>query len=296
MQGALRGSASEENCAVLVRYLVRILDQGEADIVSWEQIEVESPMYSCLYRLKRSVLRDLFPCEDTHWFMNFPVGLDRLWASLCRNQRSKLRRKYRRVLSRFGDGVEVREFSSVADLEPAISIVEQIANRSDKRRLGFGFFDTAQGRAAMTLAAKEGWLRIYILYLESKPTAFWIGTLYNRCLQADHVAYDRAWAQFSPGTFLLLDILSRLQNEDIETVDFGLGSTQLKHCFAAVPRKEMRVQIYAPTGAGIRLKLWSAAAHSGTELVRRTYCPVWVKTTLRKQFAGRRSHLGSIVP
>lgn len=285
VHGGLRGTDSEENCAAIARYLVRMLDQGEADIASWEQLEVDSPMYSALCGLRRPVLRDLFACEDTHWLMNFPPGLDRLWASLRRNQRSKQRRKYRRVLNRFADRVQVREFSSVADLEPAISIVETIASRSDKRRLGFGFFDTAQVRAEMTLAAKAGWLRIYILYLESKPAAFWIGTLYNRCLQADHVAYDQAWAHFSPGTFLLLTILSRLEDEDIQTVDFGRGGTQLKQCFAAVPRAETRVHVYAPTRAGIRLKLWTTAAHQATGLIRQTYCPVWAKTALRKRLA-----------
>jgi hypothetical protein len=60
------------------------------------------------------------------------------------------------------------------------------------------------------VAAKRGWLRIFILYLEEKPAAFWMGTIYDHCLQADQVGYDPVWGEFSPGIFLFLTILEDL--------------------------------------------------------------------------------------
>ena len=55
--------------------------------------------------------------------------------SLRRSQRSKLRRKYKKVLSSFAGKAKVRSFRSFADLEPAISDMEEIARRTDKRVL-----------------------------------------------------------------------------------------------------------------------------------------------------------------
>ena len=113
--------------------------------------------------------------------------------------------------------------------------MEEIARKSDKRRrFGFGFFDTPQIREQMSIAAEGGWLRIYVLYLENKPAAFWMGTLYDRCLQADDVGYDPAWSEFSPGIFLFLNILEDLCDADIEIVDFGRGSSQAQTVFRCV--------------------------------------------------------------
>src|ERR1019366_4954487 len=115
-----------------------------------------------------------------------------------------------------------------------------------------------------------------------KPAAFWMGTLYDRCLRADHVGYDPAWSEFSPGICLFLSILDDLRDADIEIVDFGLRSSQLKQCFAALRRVESRVHIYAPTLRGAQLKLLYAATRGATFLIRRTHCLEWARRSLWK--------------
>jgi hypothetical protein len=284
VHGSLRGRASDENCAVLVQQVVQSLDQGEADLAVWEQLGVDSPLYSCMLQLQRFPWGDHYRCHDDHRIMIFPKGLDAFLSSLCRSQRSKLRRKYQKVLDRFAGGMRVVQFRAGADLEPAISVMEEIASKSDKRRSGFGFFDTPQVREQMAIAAQGGWLRIYVLYLEDKPAAFWMGTLYDRCLQADQVGYDPIWARFSPGIFLFLNILESLQNADIETVDFGRGSSQLKQYLATLRRVEASAHIYASTMRGLQLSLLSATTHRATTLARRIYCLEGAKKLLRNHF------------
>ena len=129
-------------------------------------------------------------------------ALDAFFMSLGRSQRSKLRRKYKKVLNHFAGEVQVRWFCSLADLELAISAMEEIASKTDKRRVfGVGFFDTPQIREQMAVAAERGWLRIYILYLEEKPAAFWMG------LSTTAVCRRTMWvtipfgASFHPGFF-----------------------------------------------------------------------------------------------
>ncbi len=287
VRGALRGEASAENCAALVRQVNHSLKEGEADTAVWENLPMESPFYTLIGGQHRLLLREYFSADDDRYVMPFPKTMDELWTSLHSTQRSKLRRKYQRVWRHFAGRIQIREFSSMADLEPALAAVEQIASQSDKRSLGFGFFDTAEVREGMALAARADWLRIYVLYLEDKPAAFWMGTLYNGCLQADHVAHDRVWAHFSPGTFLLLHIIDRLQRVAVSSVDLGRGRAQLKECLGALPQPEARVQIYASTGIGIQLKLLTLSAHRATVLWRSPYFPGWVRS-LRTQLAPRR--------
>ena len=141
---------------------MRSLDEGDADVALWEQLDVQSPLYRCALRWSRFALRDHFHCIDEHWWLeNFPQGLDAFLMSRSRSQRSKLRRKYKNVLSRFAGKVQVRCFRSLMDLEPAVADMEKIASKTDKRRVyGRGFFDTPQIREQMVVAAERGWLRI----------------------------------------------------------------------------------------------------------------------------------------
>jgi hypothetical protein len=285
--GGLLGNTSKENCAALVQVVMQSLAEGDADVALWEQLDVKSALYTCALQYPNLVLRDHAPCLHDHWFMNFPKGLDALLLSLGRSQRSKLRRKYRRVLNSFDGRIQVQSFRTVADLEEAISKMEEVASKSFKRRLGQGFFDTASTREQLRVEATRGWLRVYILYFEQKPVAFWQGTLYRRCLQADHVAYDSAWSAFSPGTFLFLAILEQLRDEDIETVDFGLGNLQLHQSFGNLRQVEARVQIYAPKLVGLQLNLLHTLTHYGTGLIRRIPCLTLARKAVRDRLQAR---------
>jgi hypothetical protein len=288
--GCLLGNASQENCTAFVREVMRSLDEGEADLALWEHLDVQSPLYTCAHQLPSIALRDHSRCLDDHWFRNFPKSLDAFFMTLGRSQRSKLRRKYKKALNRFAGKLQIRCFRSLAELEPAISDMEEIASKTNKRRFGFGFFDTLQIREQMVVAAERKWLRIYILYLEGKPAAFWMGTLYDRCLQADHVGYDPVWEKFSPGIFLFLNILEDLRDEDIETVDLGRGNTQLNRCFGELRRVESPVQIHAPTLRGVQLNLLNTATHRTTVLLQRTHCLEWART-LWEQLARQRVNI-----
>lgn len=295
--GGLRGNASEDNSNALVREVIRSLEAGDGDLALWERLDVQSPLYKCALELPSLALRDHSRCLIDHWWLrHLPKALDALFMSKGGSQRSKLRRKYMSVLNRLAGEVQIRCFRSPADLGPAISDMEEIASKSDKRRLfGVGFFDTPQIRQQMALAAEKGWLRIYILYIQEKPVAFWMGTLYDRCLQGDHVGYDAAWRKFSPGIFLFLNILNELRDEDIKTVYVGYGRGQLQQCFGDLRKVESQVQIYAPTMCGLESNLLRTTTHHATEcvkiLLRRTHCFELARRGLRSELA-RQSRRG----
>ena len=62
--GALRGDASEGNCADLVREVMRSLASGEADLAVWEHLEVKSSMYRQAIRLPAFLERDHTRCQS----------------------------------------------------------------------------------------------------------------------------------------------------------------------------------------------------------------------------------------
>jgi hypothetical protein len=268
--GGLRGNGSEENCAALIKELIKSLDAGVADLALWKQLDVQSPLYDCVLKQPRFALRDYSGCLRDHWWLeNFPKGRESFLGTLGRSQRSKLQRKYKKVLNHFAGKVQIRSFRSGENLPAAITDIETIASKTDKRKIfGDGFFDTPENREHMAVAAAKGWLRLYILYLEDQPAAFWMGTVYDRCLQGDHTGYDPAWSEYSPGIFLFLNILEDLREEDIKAIDFGYGNTQLRQTFGNMRRVESRAQIYAPTFRGVELNLLRTATCRATNGVK----------------------------
>jgi CelD/BcsL family acetyltransferase involved in cellulose biosynthesis len=201
-----------------------------------------------------------------------------------------LRRKYKNVQNRFAGKVQIRCFRSPADLEQAIAEMEEIASKTDRRRVfGLGFFNTPQIREQMVVAAEKGWLRIYILYLEKKPAAFWRGTVYGHCLQGDNVGYDPVWREFSPGIFLFLNILEALPEDDIKSVDLGYGNTQFNQRLGDLRSVESRLHIYAPTLRGILLNLLNTAIPCATDcarfLLQRAHWLEWARRASRKHLA-----------
>jgi hypothetical protein len=286
--GGLLGNASEENCAAFVRQAMRSLDEGEADMALWEQLDLHSPLYNYALHWPRFALRDHFPSIDDHWWLrNFPKGLDAFLMSRSGSQRSKLRRKYKNVLTHFEGKVQVRCFRSLMDLGPAIEDMEKIASKTDRRLFGLGFFDTPQIREQMAVAAERGWLRVYILYLEERPAAFWRCTVYGGCLQGDHAGYDPVWRELSPGIFLFLNILEDFREDDIKSIDFGYGNTQFKRCLGDLRCVESRLRIYAPTLLGILLNLLNTATPCATNsarfLLQRTRCLEWARKASRNR-------------
>ena len=293
VSGSVRGNASEENCAALVEEVLKSLDEGDADLALWKHLNVQSSLYNCALRLPRFFARDHSRCFEDRWVIDSPRGLDAFVMSLGRSQRSKLRRKYKKALDRFEEKMQIYCLHSLADMDLAISDIEEISSKTTQRRVfGSGFFNTPQICKQMVVAAERGWLKIYILYLEDKPVAFWMGTLYNGYLQADYVGYDPSWKEFSPGILLFLSILEDVRDEDIKTVDLGCGDTQLQ-CFANDRYVESHVQIYASTLRGIKLNLLRTTTHRTTNyvkfLLRRTHYLAWARRTLRSQLARHRS-------
>jgi hypothetical protein len=281
--GGLLGNASKENCATLVQAVMRSLAEGDADVALWEQLDVHSALYACAVQLPSLTSRAPSHSLQDHWFMRFPKDLDAFFASLGHRQRHELRRKYKRVLTSFPGRIQVRTFRTIADLEQALPDMERIAGKSAKRQVGFGFFDTPPVREQLRAEAAKGWLRIYVLHLDGSPVAFWKGTLYGRCLQADFVGYDQSWSIFSPGTFLFLKILEDLRHEDIEDIDFGCGNGQLCHSFGNVRRPEASVRICALKLSALQWSLLHALTDYATIMIRGTPYLNWARRAVWKR-------------
>ena len=110
-----------------------------------------------------------------------------------------------------------------------------------RRRLGF--------------EAARGSLWGYILYVAGQPTAFWIGSVYKNTFFSSFMGYDPSLAQYSPGTYLLLEVIESfcVVNSDCQTIDFGLGDAAYKSLLGDSAWNEASVYLFGSTAKSIAI-------------------------------------------
>jgi hypothetical protein len=256
------------------------LRNGEADMALLQQISPESPICERALSLPGSATRDRLTKRAVHYVMKLPSSIDGGGDGPSSGHCSELRRKRkkirRNILKDFDGHIKVECFREPAELEGTIAKLEPIAAKSYQRGLGVGFQDTEQMRRRLQLCAEKGWLRIYLLTLKDKPCAFWVGTVYNGTFCSDHIGFDPQFGNYSPGMFLLTEMIEDFCKAGIREIDFGQGGGLYKERFGNSQSTEVSVCVFAPTWKGISVN----AARTATGLVEHAIRKILEHTNL----------------
>jgi CelD/BcsL family acetyltransferase involved in cellulose biosynthesis len=219
---------------------------------------MDQPLYPAT-RSQSVFVRDWAPTTEVHRAMKMPDRADEISRALSPKVRKNLAWQARKLLKDFSGKVEVRCIREPHELDAALRDAEQIARLTYQRGLGVGFADTQMLRQLLVAQAQKGWLHIYILYIDERPCAFWIGKLYNKTFHSDFMGYDPGFGKYSPGMFLVMNVMERLaagRGDDlVEDVDFGMGDAQYKSVLGTSDWQESNVYVFAPTLAGFGLNL-----------------------------------------
>lgn len=136
--------------------------------------------------------------------------------------RSGLGRK-RRKLERAGRAKFVIADAPEA-LDRALNAVLHVERNSWKQTAGTSFTaERGLARFYHRLArrcAQQGWLRVYLLYVDGQPIAHIYGTAYRNRYYALKTAYDRSYAAYSPGAVLFGFALRDAFAQQYEMFDF----------------------------------------------------------------------------
>jgi hypothetical protein len=256
--GALRGNASRDNCELLLDEILKSLSRHEADAAYLNYLRDDSELCKLARAKSKWLCRDYVLLHKDHYATDLPDSVEKFYAGLSSGSRWQAKNKQKKLLKEFGDDVVVRCFCEVAELEDLIRDVEQVSKNSYQRGLGFGFVDTPQTREQLRLKAEHGWLRAYILYVASRPWAYWIADINKETFGSDYLAYDAEFGKYSPGMVLILKVIEMLcagNLEEITRIDFATGHAQYKEVLSNQQWHETSIYIFAPSIRGIGLNL-----------------------------------------
>jgi CelD/BcsL family acetyltransferase involved in cellulose biosynthesis len=288
--GQLLGEDGNEAIAEIMKGIQTSLRQKEADAALFHHVDSQEPLHGMLENAGSILTRDYFQDSEENWKTRISGDYQAFLKSRSGNTRHNIRRYSKRLLDAFPGKVEHRIFREAKDLPAVFRDCETIAAKSYHRGLGVGFFDDAATRQLFTLAATQGWLRSYVLYLDGRPSAFWNGLLYRDTFEARVTAYDAQLSGLRPGLYLLQRLVEDLcANGSVRELDFGTGSAQYKRDMCDISRIRVSKLLFAPSFKGI------AVNGLRTPLLALTHGARWILTRLgffakiRKEWRSRLS-------
>jgi hypothetical protein len=252
--GGLRGEASSEDCRKFVREIIKCLKNGEADIALLQYVDADSALFRCAKSEPKFLFRDHFTPLRPHRKRKLPGSIEQLYAESSQGGK-QFRRVAKRLSNEFPGQVRVHRFEALADLDRTLAVVEEIAKKTWQRKvssIGFNIMDASLLEVLKT-EAEGGHLRVYTLYLGGEPCAFWIGAVYQRTFFSDFLGYDPDYARYSPGTYLLSQIMEEFCSQGLEEIDFGFSDEEYKKRFGNVMWQDTSVHMFAPSPMGLTL-------------------------------------------
>lgn len=291
--GGLRGSLARDSTEALVKEALKTVRCGEAEVIVFELVAVDSQLYRTLGALPKRFERGFHCAQHNRYRMQLPRNSHELHGMIPANQRSNYLRKGRKLVRDFSGDVSYRWYTQAS---PAMyRDLEFVAARSYQRGKGVGFQDTPQLRGWWEFAGSKGWLRVCILYVAGKPRAFFTGVAHCGILWGDYMAYDRQFASYSPGMYLLLRSFGELcdcrEEHGIREINLGPGDSDLKALLSSSSKQESSTYLYAPTLRGVALNLILSlvflADGSARKFLARGSLLARTARRLRREHAGR---------
>jgi Acetyltransferase (GNAT) domain len=272
VHGGLLGSLLDGDAEILVRHVVGWLAAGKADAAMFHCVPIDSPIYRAAASLPSFLWADHVTHPQAHRIRDLSNMTGAFLASLPSRERTYQRQRQRMLFNDFGKKMRIDHFHNIADVDRLMADAEAVARASYQRRLGVGFSATPDTRRWLEFEAKRGGLRGYLLYLDDKPSAFWIGTLSNNVFLSEYLAFNPVHGRYSPGSYLLIKAMEEMcedpRGADVARIDFGIGDAIYKARLGNQSWLESSVYIYAPTIKGLWVNALRTSASLTTRMAR----------------------------
>ena len=262
IMGGRMGRQSAAIDKLLVLQLRNALRDTGVDLLCFQRL----PLQSELFREIQGAPGLLMKHRVQHIFCYSVVPLTapegKRARALSGKNRREVRRKTRILERAFPEKTRFQCFSDPAELEAGLHDATAVRLTTWQHHLVGCAPDTWQGRDNLAFCARQGWLRIYVMYVEESPVAFLIGQHYQQTFYCQHAGYRSDFARYSVGSLLTAWALESLAAAGVEQVDLGEGGQEHNRRLGCTVYEEGTVHLYSPRLRGLCVGLFFAATQA----------------------------------
>lgn len=245
--GGIIGEATSDLCALLIRELMKLLRHREADMVFFNHLMTSSPSYELARKIPGLLCRGYLPKVQPHWIMSVPDKMELFYKSRSRSNRKQFTKCIRRIERAFPGRVKRITYRTEDELDDAIRVASNISVKTYQYALGSGFRDDFRTRTLLLAAAKLGWLRFHVLFIDDEPCAFEVWLQYGRVYFGHGIGFDPKWKSHRVGTVLFLKTIEHIANDPtVDTIDFYVGDAEYKRSYCDKRINRASIRIFAP--------------------------------------------------
>ena len=285
--GGIIGQPSIELSEVLIGEIMNVMRRGQADLVYFNHLRIDSPIYKLCKTVPGFLTRSYFVPAELHWQTYIPDTVEEFYRQIPNSRKRRWRRDIRQLEKISSSRIKIACYRRLCDVNYLIDVACQIKELTYKNGLAVGFTDSPVNRALLENAARDGSLRAYILFVGDEPCAFQFDVLYGKTQFTEFGSFDPKWSRGSPGTVLLIKVLEQLcRDSDVNMMDYGFGHALYKSKFGTNHWLEETVCIYAPRLRPILINMVMSANLACCvflkRAVKRLNIDSWIKRNWRR--------------
>jgi hypothetical protein len=221
---------NEELSLAYISEIRKSFKSMDVDVVQFNCINTESVLYKILKRKPISIF-SIYSKTNNHYQFILPVSLEEFYSKKSKHHRKNLL-YYSKKLEKDFKSVEFKCFRDEKEINNLLEDVEKIAKKTYQRGIGVGYNRSDITEKRFTLAARNNWLRAYVLYLNSNPVCFQLGFQYKGGYYVQGKGYDPEYRSYRLGTCLFIKMLDDFyKDKNIMLVDFGIGDAEYKDLY-----------------------------------------------------------------
>lgn len=258
MEGGRMGHQSTAIDKLIARQLSKDIRRNKIDLLRIRRLQLRSELLGQLRQLLNLDIKD--PVADASFdsMLSLTSNGGKPAPVFSGKILREVRRKIRILQRAFPNKSRFKCFSDPCELDAGIRDAMIVVVTSWQHPFGYALVDNWQTRENFMFCAKQGWLRIYVLYVDEHPCAFLIGQLYKDKFQCQYAGYDLSFGRFSVGSLLTAWALESLAITGGRRVDLGEGNPEYNQRLGCKRSEDVRLDVCSPTLRGRWLNMFVA--------------------------------------
>jgi len=243
--------SSSRNVSGLVEVIGKAIlsYSGNWAYVCFSDVLLESPGIEPLVGvLERSCKKEIASSERAP-YLTLPENYDLFLASLGSRQRESIRRRLRQAKKRYNVRMEGVTSTGVDSAISDLLTVFKSSKRGLVTNQGFNRTDYLGFHAeVIKTVAKNGWLRLLILYFDDVPVAFLYGYKFEQAFFFYQTGYDLKYSNDGAGSIMLQLSIELAIEEHCSTYEFLRGTEDYKYHFSKEERNSVTITLWSSQG------------------------------------------------